>query len=269
MGARCAAGLIDSTRVLDETLARSPRLWKARLGTALLVLAAGCNAPAPLAGKSCPCATGYFCCESSMTCESDVQKCACPTKPLGTQVITTGGTSVDGGAGAAVIYGAGSDQWISYTYAGTGEPLPTLEATPDGTGFHVTATFNRFNGGTQTFEGAGLSYLSDSCLDGAPLSGLQFDFDGDLGGSQLTVGVVSNNNVSTDYARGTCTAGMMCYGPTAAFNPKIGTNPVPFGDLIGGPTQTFDRGHIVNVQWQVSAAAQLGADFTISNVQFY
>jgi hypothetical protein len=204
-----------------------------------------------------------------MTCLNDVAQCPpspCASKPLTNLLIT--GSADSTLSNGQITFGDASEPWVSYTYAGQGEPLPTLDALADGTGFHVTETFAPVNGGTLTFAGVGLSFNGDGCIDGSNLTGLQFDFSGELGGSQLMVGVVSNNNVSAAYPRGTCTAGIMCYGPTVAFNPVIGSNPVRLAYLGGQPTLTFDPFHIVNVQWQVSAGADLSAHFTISNVRF-
>jgi hypothetical protein len=256
----------------------------AALGT-LLALAVGCTA-VPLAGKPCPCATdaGYFCCGTTMTCVADRAECpppppvVCASSPLDNPLLTYDGATVtaeaDAGTDTAVMFGNAPERWVSYIYKGTAETQnPSLEVTPNGSGFHVHASFDAFAGdGTQAFQGAGLSFVPDPtrapCIDGSDQTGVQFDFDGDV--SQLLMGVVSIDDLSTMFSRGTCTLGMMCFGPMASFMPMVGTNHVPFTDLRGGrPQPTIDVRHIVNVQWQVPVAGKLTADFTISNVRFY
>jgi hypothetical protein len=268
MGVPCAPRLIDSPSVRETTLAQR---WQAWVATVLLALAAGCSS-APLAGKSCPCSAGYMCCSPSMTCVVDASECICPSKPLANLLLTSGGTPIDGpdGGPPAVQFGVVPEQWVSYSFSGIGEPKPTLDGIPDGNGFHVTTNFAAsVPDATQAFEGAGLSFQGDNyCVDGRNLIGVQFDLDKDLGGNQLVVGVVSNDDVATVFdTRGTCTEGIKCYGTTASIPPVVGTNTVSFDQLSGGTSQMpLNRGQIVKVQWQVSAGAQV--DFTISNVQF-
>jgi hypothetical protein len=158
------------------------------------------------------------------------------------------------------------EQWVSYTYESDGQPVPTLTMTPDGSGFHATASV------VTGFAGVGLSFLSDDCIDGTDLTGIRFDFDGDLAGRRLNVGVLAEDNVSTMYdGRGTCTGGRtMCFGPMSSISPTIGTNSVPFQSLTTGmPVPTLSTQRIINVQWELGAAQIADADFTISNVQFY
>jgi hypothetical protein len=276
MRALCALDLIDWPGMREVTGTGSAWSWMAAPGLLLLALAVGCTA-APLDGKPCPCvsASGYFCCGTTMTCVTDAGQCPanpCTSKPLTNRVITQNSEIPQGPTDCGahqLTFGIATEPWVSYTYSGMGEPLPCLEPAPNGGGLHVTETFSPINGGTLTFAGVGLAFNGDGCIDGTNLRGLLFDFNGDLGGSQLTVGVVSNNNISAAYPHGTCTAGIMCYGPTAAFNPVLGINPVLFSDLTGPPTLTFDPLHILNVQWQVSAGTGLSADFTIRDVEFF
>jgi hypothetical protein len=171
-----------------------------------------------------------------------------------------------------VTFGVLPEQWISYTYAGVDQPVPCLEATPDGNGIHVTAMFADTGSASNLYEGAGLAFLGDGCIDGDQLTGIQFDFAGDLGGRRLIVGVVASSDVSSEFTHGTCPAdaGAMCYGPTATLNPKLGTNQVAFSALTDGmPQAALDVHRILNVQWQLSAAENPNADFTISNARFY
>lgn len=246
-------------------------------GLMLLAVSVGCTA-APLAGKPCPCDTtsGYTCCETTMTCSTDPAECPpapCASKPLANPVITSGGMTVpadpDAGTDTAVLFGTPPEQWVSYVYAGTVENNPTLTGTLDGNGFQVHATFASFvDDGTQAFEGIGVTFLGDTCIDGSQLMGMRFDYDGDL--IPLLVGVISVGDVSAKYSHGICPLGTKCYGPGASFIPKLGTNPVLLSKLSGGmPQLKLDVGHIVNVQWQIPAPAKLSVDFTIRNVQFY
>ncbi len=285
MGVASVLGLIDCASVEVDTFGSAPGLWRTWAGVVLLALANGCTA-APIAGKPCPCVDGsqYTCCETTMKCLADAAACPppppaiCESSPLNNTTITYGGVTVpaspDAGTDTAVMFGAGAEQWVSYVYKGTAETRnPSLEVTSDGNGFHVQATFEAFAGdATQAFQGAGLSFVPDMtrtpCIDGSDQTGVQFDFDGNV--SQLLMGVVSIDDLSTMFSRGTCTLGMMCFGPMASFIPTIGTNRVPFNKLMGGlPQTTLDVRHIVNVQWQVPAAGKPSVDFTISNVKFY
>jgi hypothetical protein len=247
------------------------------LGIALLALAAGCT-PAPLAGKSCPCAAGYTCCDASMMCVADTAQCSrprCTPVKLTNPLITHDGAphpQPDGGL-PAVQFGTPPEQWVSYTYQGDGQAVPTLTMTPDGNGFHVTASVDVADSSAlNTYAGVGLSFLSDNCIDGSDLTGVQFDFDGDLGEPSLIVGVVSDSDLGTSFdPRGICTGSRtMCFGPTGFDNTDIGTHHVTFASLHGGmPIDKLDAGHIVNVQWQLPAVQIPMADFTISNVQFF
>lgn len=261
----------------EAARARSSRSWVAAPGLTLLALAVGCTA-APLADKPCPCVAdaGYVCCETLMTCMTDLAQCPpapCASKPLSNPVITSGGTTVpadlDAGTDTAVKFGTAPEQWVSYVYAGAGETNPTLTGTPEGDGFRVHATFASYvDDGTQAFEGVGVTFLGDTCIDGSQLIGMRFDYEGDL--TPLHVGLISIGDVSTKYRHGLCPLGTMCYGPAASFIPKLGDNPVLLSQLGGGnPQLKLDAGHIVNVQWQIPAPAKLSLDFTIRNVRFF
>jgi hypothetical protein len=281
MGAPCAPGLIDCPSVLEKTLARSRRRWQAWQAAMLLALAAGCSS-APLAGKSCPCAAGYTCCDASMTCLADIAQCVTPPPPpcsskRPSSLFVTGNglppPSHDlSDAGLPELkFGAAPEQWVSYSFQGT-EPMPTVEATPDGNGIHVVATFEGHVTSALGYEGAGLSFGGVDCIDGTALTGVQFDFDGDLGGRQLEVGITSSDDIDVKYLHGTCTAGdMKCYGPTIPMDPTPGTNSVLFTALTtgGAPAATLDTSRIVNVQWELHDAKNPIADFTITNVTFF
>jgi hypothetical protein len=268
MGAPCAPGLIDWLLVLETTLARPGRRWQAWLATILFALAAGCSS-APLAGKPCPCATGYKCCTASNMCVADDQQCprCTPIKLMSMSITHDGGPhpQPDGGPDA-VQFGTPPEQWVSYTFQGSSDDQATLTMTPDGIGFHVTAT------AVTAYAGVGLSFLGDDCIDGTDLTGVQFEFDGDLGGRRLKVSVVADDDVSTLFdMRGICTGGStMCFGPTSLVDPTSGPHMVPFQGLaMGMPVDTLSRQHIIKVQWQLDPAVIPTVDFTISNVQFY
>jgi len=282
MDAACVPALIDSPHVREGALAKSPRLWIGWLATTLFALAVGCTA-APLAGKPCPCATGYSCCGASMTCVTDAAQCSrprCTQVPLARPLITHDGAldpQPDGGP-PAVLFGMSSDQqWVSYTYHGDGQAVPTLTMTPDGNGFHVTASLDVMadSGSLNNYAGVGLSFqsLSGGCIDATGWTGVQFDFDGDLGEPSLMVGVVSDDDLGVMFdPRGICTGSRtMCFGPTGYTDTTIGTHPFEFQSLTnaGMPSAKLDQGHIVNVQWQLPPVQIPVADFTISNVQFY
>jgi len=248
------------------------------LGALLFAWAAGCSS-APLAGKSCPCATGYTCCQPSNTCVADNQQCPrCTPIKLTSMSITRDGAphpQPDGGPDA-VQFGADPEQWVSYTYQGTGQNVPTVAMTPDGNGFRVMASVDVSGGGaTYAYAGAGVSFLSKSeCIDGTDLTGVEFEFACDVGQSkQLIVGVVADEDVSITSGdlRGRCTGGMnTCFGQTVFVDATAGMHQVPFQSLTGGmPVGNLSLDHIVDVQWQLPAVQIPSADFTISNVQFY
>ena len=163
-----------------------------------------------------------------------------------------------------------AQQWVSYPYQGM-EPAPTVDASPDGNGIHVVATFEGLVPTSLAYEGVGLSFIGAKCVDGSAWTGIRFDFDGDLGGRQLEVGVTSSDDLDAKFMHGTCTAGdTKCYGPMIPIDPMSGTNSVLFTDLSGGmPSGTLDVTRIVNVQWQLHAAQNPTADFTITNVTFF
>ena len=259
-------------------MARSGRCWQAWLATLLLALTVGCTSSAPLAGKPCPCATelGYQCCDASSMCVTNLAtQCATPprrcqsTKLMNPVITQNGGPDQTPDAGAdAVQFGSSTEQWGSYTYPVSSSDQATLTMTPDGNGFHVTATV------TSAYAGVGLSFVSDDqCVDGTDYAGVQFEFDGTTGGHVVRFIVMADDDVShQDDMRGTCTGGSMsCYGPRTNVDPYTPLNMVTFDSLhSGSPDDVLDRQHIIKVQWEVEAASTPSeADFTISNVQFY
>jgi hypothetical protein len=274
MGAPCTPGLIDSPSVLETTLARRGRRWQAWLATMLLALAAGCSS-APIAGKPCECPTGYVCCGLSQTCMANEAQCrrCTPVRFASPIMITRDGaphSNPDGGPDA-VQFGT-PPAWVSYTYPGSADDQATLTLTPDGNGFHVTATVMK------AYAGVGLSYLGGNdgteCIDGTDLTGVKFDFDGDPGGHVLKLSVAADDDVSTMFdPRGICTGGTMCFGPSYNVHPVSGQNTVPFQLLdMGVPVSSLGSLsllHLIKVQWELDPATNPSADFTISNVQLY
>jgi hypothetical protein len=249
------------------------------LGGVTLASLAGCT-PAPLADKPCDCATGFTCCASTMRCVATGERCPCSAVTLNSPLITTGGTPLpsdlapDAAAPAQLVFDAPAGQWVSYTFAGMGEPLPKATVTPDGDGFQIVATFADATASPNSYEGFGLNFRNTTCVDGSLYTGLQFDFEGDLGGRVLIVGATSSDSVTVtdDIARGACVGSRSsCYGPSVSV-PRIDVTPVqvPFTQLTGGmPNDTLDTKKIVNVQWQLGAAMNPRATFTIRNVTFY
>ena len=253
----------------------------------LLALANGCT-PAPIAGKPCPCAPAdvYVCCETLQTCMADLKQCPpapptpCTSAKISSPIVTGNGLppptidTTDAGAidtgSPPLKFGDEPEPWISYPFRGT-EPWPTVSVSDDGNGIHVVATFEGVVDTAEAFAGAGLAFAGDHCVDGTTLSGVQFDFDGDLGGRKLEVGVTSSEDLDSMYTHGICTAGpMKCYGPSKPIDPMTGTNHVLFTELSAGlPSGTLDTSRIVNVQWQVHDAQNPRAEFTITNVMFF
>jgi hypothetical protein len=272
MGASCAPSLIDSPGVRDTTLARPGGGWQAWLAAALLALAAGCSS-APLAGKSCPCAT-----EQGVT--NIVTQCMTPPPPPCTSVTLTntvithdGGPHLgDGGAADSVQFGTEPEGWVSYTFQSDGQKIPVVEMTPDGNGIRIMASID-VTASNPLYAGAGVSFLGNDCIDGTNLTGVRFEFAGGLGASQLLVGVIADEDVSkaSGDARGTCTGDKnMCFGPMAHVDATPGMHWVDFEMLTGGnPVLKLNVGHIIDVQWQLPPVPIANADFTISNVQFY
>jgi hypothetical protein len=270
---------------------------------AVSALCAGCPA-ASLEGKGCPCSAGYFCCPSATpnACmlESERAKCRCRTTQLASLHVTTNGAPLpgepppDAATDGQVIFGDPPERWASYTFQGMGEKPLTADVIPDRSGFHITVAFTASVPDAQAYEGFGLSYDSTSCIDGSTLTGVEFEFAGDLGGKMLIVAVTSVNQVTAvdDTRRGACQGqSTTCYGassPRTLVDPGPTMVRVPFTDLTGGMAgtvnttatggtggldalagATLDVTQIVNVQWMLHASANLGADFTIRNVSFY
>jgi hypothetical protein len=194
----------------------------------------------------------------------------CPKVVLPSPAITVGGAA----SGGMLTFGSGSDAWQSFSYAAPGQTVPTLALTPDGMGMQVAGGFAPpING---NWEGVGLFFDGTSCIDARAYTGVQFDFTGDLGGCQLSVGTSFSADLShvDDAVRGACSGtDSNCYGPFASVVPST-TVKVPFSAMSGGsPQSTPDTSTIVDVVWQLSAPTSTGgscaASFTISNVTFY
>ena len=214
-------------------------------------------------------------------CSVDGAAPACPTTPVVSQVITTGGKAATNG----VMFGTGLNAWGSYTYAGSGQTAPTVGVTSDGNGLQIAGGFVPPIAAGNDYQGAGLFYGSSECLDATGMTGVEFDFSGTLGGCALALGIgFSGDSSTTDGTRAGCTAPAgMCYPPSADVTAAAGsataaspTIEVPFASLGGGsPISTVDPSTIVGVQWQLTSPSgapdggACSASFTVSNVKFY
>jgi hypothetical protein len=179
---------------------------------------------------------------------------------------------------AGLTFGSGATEWQSYTYAAPGQALPTATLTPDGAGLHITGGFAPpLNG---NWEGAGLFFGGQSCVDASMYTGVQFDFAGNLGGCAIAFGASFSGDLThTDAPRGSCPGtDSNCYGPLATVVPAATTTTtikVPFTALTAGsPIAKLDPSTLVDVEWQLSAptgpdGGSCAADFTVSNVAFY
>ncbi len=199
----------------------------------------------------------------------------CSELVLSSPAITTMGASGTEGP----TFGSGATEWQSYTYAAPGQALPTATLTPDGAGLHITGGFAPPVNGN--WEGAGLFFTGQSCVDASMYTGVQFDFAGNLGGCAVAFGASFSGDLShaDDPQRGSCPGtDSTCYGPLATVVPAATTTTtikVPFTALTAGsPIAKLDPSTIVDVEWQLSAPTGTGggscaADFTVENVAFY
>jgi hypothetical protein len=182
----------------------------------------------------------------------------CPAVALPGATVTILGAM----AGTTPSFGPASDPWGSYSYAATGQPLPTATVTPDGAGFVVTASFSTPTTDANNYDGFGLYYSSPSCVDASSYTGVQFDVSAaDLGGCTLafSINFSADDGATNDPTRGSCVAST-CYGPSAAVPPGATSVKIPFASLTGGvPVATLDAKDIVSIQWQLSAPI-LGAN---------
>ncbi|HVT10111.1 MAG TPA: hypothetical protein VHO67_21770 [Polyangia bacterium] len=233
-------------------------------------------------GTNCPKADGGF---------------VCPRTPVSSAVITTAGTNSPSG----VTFGAGANQWGSYSYAAPGQTAPLGTATSDGNGLHIQGAFVPPVSGASNYMGFGLYYSSNQCLDATSYTGVQFEFSGSLGSCALAFGANFSGDTfdGDDPSRGGCQGSeASCYGPSADVTRQTavtadaggaaadggGTDAgaagvvvkVPFSKLTAGvPLSGLDPGTLVTVQWQLSASTLAGdaggcaADFTVKNVAFY
>jgi hypothetical protein len=206
----------------------------------------------------------------------------CAQTTLPSPAITTLGTM----NGTALNFGAGSNRWGSYTYAGPGQTSPTGTVTSSGNGVQITGGLVPPLSSSNNFIGIGLYYSSNTCIDGSTYTGLQFDFSGDLGGCAMQVGMSSSGDISSgnDSTRGGCNPNVSsCYGPSVdvttvalAATAAAPTIRVPFASVTGGmPQSLLDSHTIVTVQWALSGTiggadgGACSASFTVSNVSFY
>jgi hypothetical protein len=198
----------------------------------------------------------------------------CPSVPLPTASVTTAGRA----SGSSLAFGPAGDTWVSYTYAGPGQPSTTTALLGDGNGLAVFTTLVSPDG-SNDYAGMGLYYNAPSCADVSSYTGVTFDVSGELGGCSLVVGAESSADLAAanDPGRGTCpTSAAACYGGTFPVAPGDGSVRVPFAALTGGmPVDGVDPATLVALYWQVSAPLG-GADgggctaaFVIENVAFY
>lgn len=203
-------------------------------------------------------------------CASDASVCSQVVPP--SAAITTAGT-----AGAATVtFGSGGFLWTSFTYAASGQSLPTATLTPDGDGLQIAATFVDPVDGD--WEGVGLYFGGSSCLDVSMYTGVQFELSGDLGGCTLAFGATFSGDVSqASDSRGSCQGTTSdCYPPLATVSSGATTISVPFAALAGGaPIATFDPSSLLDIEWQLAApvpsvdGGSCAANFTVENVSFY
>ncbi|HSS39244.1 MAG TPA: hypothetical protein VLT58_10780, partial [Polyangia bacterium] len=228
---------------------------------------AGGNGAGKVVGTNCPKTDGGF---------------VCPRTPVSNAAITVAGMNTTMG----VNFGAGTNQWGSYSYAAPGQKAPVGTATSDGNGVHIQAAFVPPITGAANYMGFGLYYSSVDCLDATSYTGVQFELSGSLGGCYLAFG--SNFSGDTfkgdDPARGACMGSdSTCYNPSADVTSQAAGGAdagvvvkVPFAKLSAGvPGSALDPSTLITVQWQLSAstlatdAGGCSADFTVKNVAFY
>jgi hypothetical protein len=199
----------------------------------------------------------------------------CSQVKLTTPTVTTVGTA----SATGLLFGTGTSQWGSFTYAGTGQTAPSASVTADGNGIQISGGFVAPIVANNNFEGVGLYYNSGSCLDASSYSGVKFDFAGDLGGCSMSLSVAFSGDLSqsNDPVRGGCPT-TTCYGPSFQVtpNPSSATIMVPFTSLTGGmPMDLVDKTNIVSLQWQlagqpgVTDGGACAASFSVENVAFY
>jgi hypothetical protein len=183
------------------------------------------------------------------------------------------------------------EAWGSFSFAGGGQPLPTMTATPEGNGF---AFFGELvEPLTNNYEGVGLYFNDPYCADVSAYAGVSFEVKGELGSCNLAFGASSADHVSPmhDPSRGHCSV-EQCYGPRIDITNQVGavdsgvgasgasqgdhqpesvTVRVPFSSLRGGsPSATLDPTTLENIQWQLSGPAHAcHAELIISDVAFY
>jgi hypothetical protein len=199
----------------------------------------------------------------------------CPAVVLPSPTITTAGKA----GGTSLSFGSDAYKWGSYTYAASGLTPPTATVTSDGDGIQITAGFTNPIDVNNNYMGMGLYFSSSSCVDVSLYTGVKFDFEGDLGGCLLAVGVTASDDITpAEDKRGSCSGTpSTCYGSSFNVIPVAGTTiKVPFSGLTGGrPNAALDQTSLINVQWQFSGptshsdAGGCAADITVSNVAFY
>jgi len=178
------------------------------------------------------------------------------------------------GDGALTFRVSATEQWASYLFAGADQNQPTADLTNDSNGFQVSASFKPSGSGSTAYEGFGLTFEGDNCVDGSGYTGIAFELSGELGGKLLVVGVAAVGNIAQALdGRGTCAGdASVCYGPSLTVSSVSSPVHVAFDDLTGvmpGSAAQLDRTRIIDLQWQINAGADPSAQFTIENATFY
>jgi len=217
-----------------------------------------------------------------MGCAASDAAVMCNKIVLPSPAITTMGAM----SGGALTFGAGSDAWGSFSFAGAGQTPPTATVTAGGDGLQIMGGFVAPVSAAGDFEGFGLYFSSASCIDASAFTGIAFDFSGDLGGCNLLLGVSfsADDSSTSDPTRGACMGtNAQCYGPSAdvtasalAATPASPTIRVPFTSFSGGmPQSAADPSSVLSVQWALSAplgssdGGACSASFTVKNAAFY
>jgi hypothetical protein len=217
-----------------------------------------------------------------MGCAASDAAVMCSKIVLPSPAITTMGAMSGGG----LTFGAGSDAWGSFSFAGAGQTPPTATVTAGGDGLQIMGGFVAPVAAAGNFEGFGLYFSNASCIDASAYTGIAFDFSGDLGGCNLLLGMSfsADDSSTSDPTRGACMGtNAQCYGPTAdvtasalAATPASPTIRVPFSSFSGGmPQSSADPSSIVGVQWGLTApvgssdGGACSASFTVENAAFY
>jgi hypothetical protein len=210
----------------------------------------------------------------------------CVAQAVSNPTITVSGKSSASGP----TFASDTEAWGSFTFAGDGQPLPTMTVTTAGDGFVVSGKLVAPL--TNNYEGVGLFFNNPYCADASAYTGVEFKVLGDVGGCKFAFGASSSEHVSTvdDPPRGHCVAGHQCYGAQTDLTDQLKvftgeggasgtaegvasavTIRVPFSSLRNGsPVATLDPSTLENIEWLLSASAgACEANLTITDVALY